>query len=354
MRRMFSSILCLVSLTVGALMPTPSSAVPPALQDPDPCIEPVGDPDPGTAEWRARDALNVACALQRHVDKAAHPSTPLPVPASTGGSISAAWNDAYRQPARHDGIRFRYQQMTIGGLAAEVFRPCAQDTCPNLPEGLQRFDAPYPVVVVFHGNASRRELHWWSTQTLAEAGYMTVAINSPGYPSGPSLAHARTIVDWLFDDANPLASDIDRERIGLAGHSLGGQVSSVFGQQDARVGAIVSWDRGTGLALPQELNTPTLFVIADYNCQANPVCQPEPYFEPPPDTRGPAGRGREYEVVSAAGVDSMKIALRATAHLDWTPSLLAGNRYAELISVYYALAWFDRYLKGVPTGDASP
>jgi hypothetical protein len=42
----------------------------------------------------------------------------------------------------------------------------------------------------------------------------------------------------------------------------------------------------------------------------------------------------------------MKIAMRASTHLDWVPSTLAGNRYVELLSVYYTLAWFDRYLKG--------
>ena len=42
----------------------------------------------------------------------------------------------------------------------------------------------------------------------------------------------------------------------------------------------------------------------------------------------------------------MKVVLRAATHLDWTPSEPAGNRYAETVSVYYTLAWFDRYLRG--------
>ena len=50
--------------------------------------------------------------------------------------------------------------------------------------------------------------------------------------------------------------------------------------------------------------------------------------------------------MAAAGVDAMKLVLRASTHLDWTPSEPAGNRYAEIVSVYYTIAWFDRYLRG--------
>jgi hypothetical protein len=42
----------------------------------------------------------------------------------------------------------------------------------------------------------------------------------------------------------------------------------------------------------------------------------------------------------------MQIPLRAALHLDWIPSQLSGNRYAESVTVYYTLAWFDRYVRG--------
>jgi len=167
------------------------------------------------------------------------------------------------------------------------------------------------------------------------------------------------VLDWLLatpdrptkkGQSNPFWKELDRKRIGIAGHSMGGQLASVLGQEDPRISTIVSWDRGTGLALPKNLHKPTLFFIADYACQANPVCEPEPYPQPPPDPRGPADRGREYEIVRAAGVDSMNVAMRAATHLDWVPSQPSGNRYVETVSVYYTLAWFERYLKG--SGDS--
>ncbi|MGH2981292.1 MAG: alpha/beta hydrolase family protein, partial [Solirubrobacterales bacterium] len=181
-------------------------------------------------------------------------------------------------------------------------------------------------------------------------GYMVVAFDG----AADSLTNAEDVLDWLLatpeqptaaGEHNPFWAQLDRERIGLAGHSRGGQAASVLGQLDPRVTAIVSWDRGSNLPLPERLDTPTLFFVADYDCQANPVCQPELYPEPP-QGEGPNGRGGEYDFVRAAGVDAMKVALRATTHLDWVPSEPSGNRYGEIVSVYYTLAWFDRYLKG--------
>jgi pimeloyl-ACP methyl ester carboxylesterase len=319
------------------------------------CEGPAPDPQPGTTEWRARDADNMFCAAQRHLDQARHPGSVAPVSAATFGLAPMSLTDAYRVPSRHDNERFRFDQATITSsdgeaLPAEVYRPCAVGTCREMPKSLRTFEPPYPAVVVLHGGGSRKELHWWSSQTLAEAGYMVIAFDG----AAGNIPNAQDVLDWLLatpdqrtkaGQFNPFWRELDRDRVGLAGHSMGGQAASVLGQQDPRVSAIVSWDRGTGLELPKELHTPTLFFVADYACQANPVCEPEPYTEPP-QGEGPGDRGKEYEIVHAAGVDSMKVALRATTHLDWVPSEPSGNRYGEIVSVYFTLAWFDRYLKG--------
>ena len=53
------------------------------------------------------------------------------------------------------------------------------------------------------------------------------------------------------------------------------------------------------------------------------------------------------------GVDTMQVPLRAALHLDWVPSQLSGNRYAEVVTVYYTLAWFDRYVRGVTEPDVA-
>jgi hypothetical protein len=136
--------------------------------------------------------------------------------------------------------------------------------------------------------------------------------------------------------------------VGLAGHSAGGVAVSRLGQEDRRVSAIASWDRAQSSPMPDdlELRTAALFLVADFNCQRVPVCLPEPYPSPP-DPEGPGNKGTDFQRVSAAGIDSMKIALRAATHLDFTQfSPGVGSRYGAAVAFYYTLAWFDRYVKG--------
>jgi hypothetical protein len=54
--------------------------------------------------------------------------------------------------------------------------------------------------------------------------------------------------------------------------------------------------------------------------------------------------------VAAAGIDTMKIALRAATHLDFTEFAPTppSSRYGAIVASYYTLAWFDRYLRGDP------
>lgn len=322
-----------VGFVTGAMGPAAAvPTVPGQADEPIDCVGPVAQAEPGSPEWDALNVANAYCARERHQDKPAHTVLQDTAPA-----------DAYREPTRHAGVRFRYDTTTIGGLDAEVYRPCAARTCPTVPDGLETFEPPYPAVVVFHGGASNKTLQWWASQPLAESGYLVVAFTSP---AGPTLEDASTIVDWLHG-GDPLAADFDGERLGIAGHSRGGVVVNEFGQRDPRVSAIVSWDRAQSTPLPADLalETPTLFMFADYNCQQVPVCEPEVYATAP-DPDGPGNKGRDFLALEAAGVDTMQIPLRAALHLDWVPSQLSGNRYAEAVTVYYTLAWFDRYVRG--------
>jgi hypothetical protein len=95
------------------------------------------------------------------------------------------------------------------------------------------------------------------------------------------------------------------------------------------------------------LRTPALFLTADYNCQQVPVCVPQPYTSPP-DPLGPGTKDEDFRRVRAAGIDTMKVALRSATHLDFTQFGIAGtgSRYGAAVASYYTLSWFDRYLRG--------
>jgi dienelactone hydrolase len=327
-------------------------------QSPEPdCAGPAGDPEPGTLAWEQREAENAYCATQRNLDLAANPAYYQALATQT----RLVAMDPMREPLDWDGKRFRFEELSIRQadgkeLPAFLFRPC-DSSCGEMPNGLRPHEPPYPGVVIMHGGAANQEMYLWASEALAEAGYMVLSVNLDDRTDGGHSEATKTGLDWLLSTPaapsvdgshNPHHAELDHERIGLAGHSAGGVAVSRLGQEDPRASAIVSWDRAQSGPMPEELalRTPALFLTADFNCQRVPVCLPE-RRETPPDPLGPGNKDEDFQRLRAAGVDTMKIALRAATHLDfteWNP--LNASRYGAVTTLYYTRAWFDRYLGG--------
>jgi hypothetical protein len=370
---LLASTAALVACGTPAPTAAPVAAAPaaPARAPGDACERPIANdtPAPGSDAWKARDAANFQCARQRLADLAQQPEAFFPP-----GKMPVL--DAYRVPTRNAGVRFRFEQVTTPNrsgqpITVEVYRPCATGDCPNLPAGLKRVDGPYPTVVIVHGGYSSRRLHWSAAQALAEAGYMTVSLET----TAPMNVHAldtQDVLDWVFSTPQaPLANgshfprwqDLDRRAVGIAGHSQGGSTASLLGQTDSRLSAIVAWDNltalntgwvdklGTDPKPGTAIRTPAIGIGADYYFKPVPYdAAPEPA---PSNTQGGRGRGDGphpkdlgFQELKAAGVDTMLVMPRAATHLDY--SLFGGgtSRYGEAVIQYYTLAWFDRYLKG--------
>lgn len=326
------------------------------------CLGPAPDAQPGTAEWTSRDAANIACAEQKLLDTAANPviagGTPYPL------------SDAFRRPQLHDGVRFRYSAATVPNrngneLPVDIFRPCTQAECTQMPAGLHPHDGPYPTVLVVHGGASNRHLHWWATQALAEAGYMAIAFDVAERSGGDHATDAQDVLDWLFSAEFSFAADLNKARVGIAGHSQGASTASLLGQIDPRLVTLVAWDNLTALKAEWEddigveppadvqIRKPALGIGADYYFAPHP----NPLPPEPPIYNGEGGRGRGftphfkdkgYQELRAAGVDTMLFMLRAGTHLDFTPTTASpSSRYGQAVASYLTLAWFDRYLRGL-------
>jgi dienelactone hydrolase len=313
------------------------------------CTGPAGDPEPGTPAWHQREEENAWCATQREVD--AH-SNPLyfAAQASRPPSRTGTAEDPMREPTMLAGHRFRFDEFSFTSAEgkeypAMLFRPC-NASCKDMPAGLRRYKPKYPGVVIMHGGAANQEMYWWAAEGLAESGFMVMTVNIGRTDDGHYQA-TKDALDWLLSDKNPHRSALRASRIGLAGHSAGGVAVSRLGQEDPRVDAIVSWDRAQSGPMPDDLvlRTPALFMTADYNCQKVPVCLPQPY-DTPPDPLGPGNKDEDFQRLRAAGVDTMKVALRAAVHLDFTEwPELNGSRYGAMTTLYYTRAWFGRYLK---------
>jgi hypothetical protein len=308
---------------------------------PDGTRDPNGDPLPMTPEWDARDAYHRACTDQRDDDARVQPWRNV-------GTLFYG-EDMYRQPARHDNVRFHYNNFTQLDIpdvpSAEMFRPCsnAPGDCPNLPAGLQRFDAPYPVVVVFHGVIAQKSHHRYSTQAFAEAGYMAIGVNGTlpagSAPNVQRTANGNDVLNWLASPASGVfGQQADLSRVAFAGHSQGGAATLSY-QGDPRVHALIVWDAGDGVTAANT-SQPVLYERTDGG-----FATPNTY------TDYPAARNRAlsgYGDLKARGLDVFNFSARATVHTDWNGYGvgLAGNRLAELLINYYNLAWLDRHLKG--------
>ena len=331
-----------------------------SLAEPVDCVGPAPDAAPGTAGWHQRELENAFCATQRELDVHSNPLYSAAQANRPPDRLTTAM-DPMREPTLYAGKRFRFDELSFTDARgktypAMLFRPC-DGSCAEMPAGLRRFEPPYPAVVIMHGGAANQEMYLWAAEGLAEAGYMVLTLNLDSRTDDSHYEATKEGLDWLFSTPseryadgshNPRWDELDRAHVGLAGHSAGGVAVSRLGQEDPRVGAIVSWDRAQSSGMPEglALRTPALFFTADYNCQKVPVCLPQPYSEPP-DPLGPGNKDEDFTRLRAAGVDTMKVSLRAAVHLDWTEwPELNGSRYGVITTLYYTLAWFDRYLKG--------
>ena len=340
-------------MVAAALAAALLAAAPAAAQPAPDCTGPPGEPAPGTPEWDQREQDNAYCAGERNADTGSNPAYQAALAEPRPESRATAPMDPFREPTRWHGSRFRFEEVSFAGAEGAtrrglLFRPC-DSSCQNRPPGLAAHTPPYPGIVIVHGGAANQEMYLWAAEALAEAGYMVLTF-SIGRTEDTHYEDAKAALGFLT--GGPRAGEVDHTRLGLAGHSAGGVAVSRLGQEDGRIDAVVSWDRAQSSPMPDglRLRTPALFLTADFNCQRVPVCLPERYPSPP-DPLGPGNKDQDFQRVRAAGIDTMKVALRAATHLDFTEFPQAnGSRHGVSTTLYYTLAWFDRYVRGAADG----
>jgi dienelactone hydrolase len=366
------------------------------------CVGPAGDPAPGTPQWTLRDEENQYCATERLQDEYANPAfgstfwseTPqifvdqnvemLMNPTHPHLTLAqfvpgGTTTDPYRTIARWTAAkRGRVDKLSFTAtdgatLNGYLFRPPA-----SVP-------GPYPGIVITTGSIQGyQQMYFWAAEGLAEAGYEVLAYDvqgqgtsdtfgadctPPAVPSGQCQGvpfqqsynfyqGTEDALNYFFSAKNPGRADLDPQRVGIAGHSLGAQAVSHVGQCDPRVRAIVAWDY---LAEPEATcttadvhgypagspatptqTTPALGISSEY------FFNPEP-MSSPPDPQGT--KAAEYLDLAKRGTDAMQVTLRSSTHLEYTyvPYILPASRLGERVAFYYTLAWFDRYVKGDPS-----
>jgi len=379
---------------LAAALAAPSQALPPQVAD---CRGPAGDPAPGTQAYLDRDRQNMLCAGERLEDQFASPAFTFAFSAQTPGKYAGqnvamlrddttdphltlgqlvpggSTADPFRTKERWEGIlkrgrvdEFSFRASNGAKLNGQLFRPPA-----SVP-------GPYPGIVITTGSIQGyQEMYLWAAQGLAEAGYMVMTYdvqgqgNSGTFPareqcgptgcSGVPFQQAYNFfqgtvdaLNWFLSSANPARRELDATRLGLAGHSLGASAVSTVAQCYPGIDAVVGWDNlappaqscgangvkgyPTGSPAAPTKTVPGLGLSAEYFFNPTPASTP-------PD---PQAKLAGYQALADAGTDAMSATLRASTHLEWTyvPYILPASRLGERVSMYYTLAWFDRYVRG--------
>ncbi len=205
----------------------------------------------------------------------------------------------------------------------------------------------WPLVVFAHGYRVGPETYLHLCQVWAAAGYVVAA---PEFPltdpavAGVALdegdivqqpADVRFVITALLDPAGPLATIIDPARIGVAGHSDGGEtvlaVGYLPGQTDPRVKAVIALSVQP-LPPPGPLSRPGGLPLL--------VGQGDR------DTINPPARGQA--VYDQAGPPRWFLGLKGADHL----SPFAGGTSWQPVVDRVTIDFLDRYLAGT-TGSVS-
>lgn len=239
---------------------------------------------------------------------------------------------------------------TDHGLTFEVWTPAAFD------QGRAR----YPLIVFSHGFGGCARQSTFLTEALAADGYLVVAPNHGDARCNRGGLRARFRPEEPFRDADawndqtyrdrrddvealityvlthePYASHIDRARMGLAGHSLGGYTVLGLGGawpswKDGRVKAVLALSPFATPYLEHgtlgTMQVPVMYQGGTLDLGVTPSVAKE---------------GGAYDRSSAP---KYFVEFRRAGHFAWTNLNPSFQRDINA----YALAFFDRYLKGQP------
>lgn len=255
-----------------------------------------------------------------------------------------------------------------------------------------------PGVVIENGSIQAPEpLYWWFAQALVRAGYVVLTFDprgqgrsdfqTPAFEQGSNFnsevffsglvdaidffraqpeqpyRHAETCAGTyptLTADYNPFHARVDRERLGIAGHSLGASgASAVAGypgdrfqfpnsRGDNPVDVLVAWD---SLRADPEFppRVPAMGQTSEYGIGGTP-------FLSPPD---PDGHLDAFKAYQAAGVPAYQFTIQGSTHFEWSlipifptsswcPDLSSGScegGWGRPMAEHYSVAWMDRWLK---------
>ena len=395
---------CLLGAGTSSADPLPGLGVDPQCFAPTTRIDPMPGPGgrPTNPAWLQRDALNQYCATLRVRDQLVSPAYGQANVTLGAQLFAARWQEQLADGPGH--VKGGVTTLVPGSQAADAFRSVedwerltggtvkrisftASDGAKLYghlwlpPKSLPRPRGGYPGGVITDGSVQAFEqLYYWAAQGLAQYGYEVLTYDvqgqgdsdllpsdctpssCPGVPYQQDLNFyqgAEDSLSWFDSPRNPGFAALDRDRLGIAGHSLGASAVSWVGQCDSRVKTLVAWDDlvavdpkqcAAHVTIPARyrastLHTPALATANDYEFNVQPATAvPNPHGDA--NGGGIAGDAGYLGLVHA-GVDAMRVSFRNGTHLTYSyiPLVLPSNQLSERFAFYWTLAWFDQYLR---------
>ena len=387
---------------------TPPRAAKTACDGPVSNPDPAKDPD----GWTARDEQNTTCANQRDADQKANPAFQKARDAAANAMFLEALQDQALNPTRpratapyllprnyYPGDPFRlpkdwaaagrgvFQNVSFVASSGSHLRGTL--FAPRNAKG------PLPAVVFTTGSLQGfQDAYNAHFQGLAEEGYLVLAYDVQGQGRSETLPHlanglptccrgvpfqgeenflqgTRDAVTFLFstptrphrtgiaaaqgansdgtDPYNPWWRKLDRNRVGIAGHSFGAYTGGQVAQEDKRIKAVVGFD--TLVPVTVRPRTPGLSITTEsFFGAGDPSKPPNPNHNG--SLKGGATPRAAYDQLVKAGVDAGLITQRSSQHNESSYASSSASRYGERTGFFWELAWFDRYLKGDRTATA--
>ncbi len=230
---------------VAALLLLGSGLLGCTMKNPDYCTE------PGQTDCEARPDLTMPTDPPDLADSTADLST------SGGGDMAQAPDLSMSQPL-DPGVPGPLKVVSFDlkipvGVARSVDVTVFGPTTDG--KEITMMGAPFPLVVISPGFTLDRKLFSNYATRLASYGIAAVLQKSSSEANHTTYRdETRDLISWLYNPTNSTGDRVkdrfDKNKLGMAGHSLGGKISLLVAAQDARVKAVLGID-------PVDANTPS-------------------------------------------------------------------------------------------------
>lgn len=208
--------------------------------------------------------------------------------------------------------------------------------------GVPPTDGPFPVILVLEGLNTNLAMYRWWHQAFADAGYLVFALDFSGQghsdnegsgDPGNNVEEAQDALSYLLN-ASPVRGALDRQRIGVIGHSQGAIATLGLQAVEPQVKAAVAAAPISEDSAPFDANpVPVMIQTGDHDGPIAPI----PFVNP-------AVVRPVYDKLTR---DRAFIVSEASSHAQHTNyPLLPTASWGLEIAGLYSVAWMDYHLRG--------